>query len=252
MSAPLSAKRPALSATPVAPVAKRPAYSSEAVELESALQRAKQEAWDARQESEELRIRVSRESAESKLALLCEQQRVEETALQLDYMSKSEQRLREQLELQTKLAEQEREERQAESQQARERLDAVRAELSEEAQRERQAARERLAEAHAALETELGARAKLEAELAEARAVVGEEGAAAAAAAARAEAEAAREEAATLRHELEAVKRRLADGADAESLTNAMRAQLSSSEDGQVRRRAEEGAGRGRGGCAKG
>ena len=70
--------------------------------------------------------------------------------------------------------------------------------------------------------------------------------------AARAEAEAAREEAATLRHELEAMKRRLADGADAESLTNSMRAQLSSSEDGQVRRRVEEGAGRGRGGCAKG
>ena len=49
-------KRPALSATPVAPVAKRPAYSSEAVELESALQRAKQEAWDAR-----LRARVGGE-----------------------------------------------------------------------------------------------------------------------------------------------------------------------------------------------
>ena len=171
-----ASKRPSLSATPVAPVAKRPAYSSEADELESQLQRAKQEAWDARQESEELRIRASRESAESKLALLREQQRVEETALQRDYLSKSEQRLREQLELQTKLAEQEREERHAESQQARERLDAVRAELSEEAQRERQAARERLAEAHAALETELGARAKLDAELAEARAASGEGG----------------------------------------------------------------------------
>ena len=54
----LSAKRAALSATPVAPVAKRPAYSSEAVERESALQRAKQEAWDARQESEELLLDV--------------------------------------------------------------------------------------------------------------------------------------------------------------------------------------------------
>ena len=243
-----AAKRPSLSATPVAPVAKRPAYSSEADELESSLQRAKQEAWDARQESEELRIRASRESAESKLALLREQQRVEETALQRDYLSKSEQRLREQLELQTKLAEQEREERQAESQQARERLDAVRAELSEEAQRERQAARERLAEAHAALETELGARAKLEAELAEARAAAGEGGAGAAAAAARAEAEAAREEAATLRHELGSVQRRLADGADAESLTKSMRAQLSSSEDGQVRRRVGKGGGGSAGG----
>jgi len=225
-------KRPVSLPVPVAPLAKRPAYS-EADELESHLQRAKQEAWDARQEAEELRIRASRESAESKLALLREQQRAEETALQRDYLSKSEQRLREQLDLQTKLAEQEREERQAESQQARERLDAVRAELSEEAQRERQAARERLAETHAALETELGARARLEAELAEAQhAAAG--GGAPGAATGRAEAEAAREEAATLRHELEVVQRRLADVADAESLSYSMRAQLNDSEDGQA------------------
>ena len=81
-----------------APPAKRPAYSSsEADELDVQLQKAKQEAWDARQEAEELRIRTSRESAEAKLALLREQQRAEETALQRDYLRKSEQRLREQL-----------------------------------------------------------------------------------------------------------------------------------------------------------
>ena len=64
-------KRPVETAP--APLAKRPAYSSsEADELDVQLQKAKQEAWDARQEAEELRIRTSRESAEAKLALLKE------------------------------------------------------------------------------------------------------------------------------------------------------------------------------------
>eukprot|EP00316_Scyphosphaera_apsteinii_P011477 CAMPEP_0119299810 /NCGR_PEP_ID=MMETSP1333-20130426/1848_1 /TAXON_ID=418940 /ORGANISM="Scyphosphaera apsteinii, Strain RCC1455" /LENGTH=725 /DNA_ID=CAMNT_0007301373 /DNA_START=120 /DNA_END=2297 /DNA_ORIENTATION=+ len=130
--------------------------------LEQELTRVREEAWNARREAEETRIKSTREISEAKLALLKEKQHNEDLELQREFLMKGESRLREQLAELRALAEGEQAARQRESSEARTRLEALRDQTNEDAQREKDAYRQRVAELSNALESERTRRIQLE------------------------------------------------------------------------------------------
>ena len=220
---PSAAKRTAGEAS-LAPSSKRQSVDTP-TDLER--RRLRDEAWEAKNEVQEVRARCERESQAARLALLEEKQHVKELELQRDFLTASEARLREQTAELRGLLQSEQDARQREANEAREAQRALRDEMLDEASRQRESHRQRLAQYQTELADVSSARAAAEAGAGTLGRTPGT------ADRDRPETEralaSAREEAASLRRQLDAATRRLDSCAEAEKCHASLRAQVAAS-----------------------